>query len=274
MSIGDSIALVENAIRRLIEDVLRAHHGADWMNHLGVTDDRLRKWHERHSEAQRLAVGTVTEERILFYSDFTDLWKIMSRPSNWPLFEPCFRNKRRLEVYLGRLSELRNPASHSRSLVPYEESLVEGLSGELRQMITIFRNSGGTGPEPEHFARIEQITDSYGHRGIGRASQEQVVDTRDTLTLRPGDRVQFTGTARDPRSRAIHWTIRTLFGDHSTHYLGVVRGETFEVEWCVNESDIHDQQEVDFLLKSDSGPHRYGDHDDNFRLLYRVLPQH
>lgn len=268
---SDELVLVENALRSLIEDVLRARHGEVWTRHLGVTNERLQKWLERRAESEKTAAGAVVEPRILFYADFTDLWDIMRDSSNWPLFKACFRDQKRLGVYLSRLSELRNPAAHSRALLPYEESLVAGMSGEIRQMITLFRNSGAAGPEPEHFARIEEVTDSFGHRGKGRASGEGAVDTRDAMTLRPGDRVRFRGMARDPRGRVLKWTISVL--GRPGFLLGAIRGSAFDTEWVIDEDDIHDQQEVRFTLTSDEGPHRYSDHDDMFGFLYRVFPR-
>lgn len=259
-------------MRSLIADVLSTEHGDAWESHLGVTPERIAKWQDRRTEAEKRAVGGVVEQRILFYADFTDLLRIISAPSNWPLFKPCFREAKRLEVYLERLADLRNPAAHSRSLLPFEEDLAAGISGELLQMITLFRNLGGAGHEPEHFARIEEVTDSFGHRGKGRASGEESVDTRDRITVRPGDTLRFRGSARDPQGRELHWTIRALFGTWGSFDHGVVHGEDFDVEWQVESQDINEQQEIDFTLKSAEGPHRYADYDDMFRFVYRVLP--
>ncbi len=47
-----------------------------------------------------------------------------------------------------------------------------GMAGELRQEITMFLSSGGGGREPEHFARIEEVRDSYGTRTTGKATSE------------------------------------------------------------------------------------------------------
>jgi hypothetical protein len=272
MATPTDLTPVENAIRSLIQDVLAAEYGDAWDRHLGVTPERIAKWRERRTEAEARSVGGVVEERVIFYADFTDLRTIIGKQSNWPLFQRCFRDKRRFEVYLERLEELRNPAAHSRSILPFEKHLAEGISGELLQMITLFRNLGGAGAEPEHFARIEEVTDSFGHRGKGRASGQESVDTRDQITVRPGDKLRFTGSARDPKGRPLQWTIRALFGAFGSFDHGVVPADSFDVEWEVIPQDINEQQEIDFTLKSVEGPHRYANYDDMFRFIYKVLP--
>lgn len=270
MSLHDEISTLENVLRSVVEDVLKANHGDSWVEHLGVSDDRVERWRERQNEAGKHSTGAVVEKRLLYYSDFPDLLTIIRK--NWELFKPCFGDKKEVEVYLGRLNELRNPAAHSRPVLPHEESLAEGMSRELRQKVTIFRNTGAGGDEPEHFCRIEEVMDSFGHSADGRASGEQIVDTREQMTLRPGDVVAFRGSAVDPVGRPMHWTISSPFRGTGKLVLGEVNGSSFDVEWEVTEVDIHEQLEIDITLRTVLGPHRYGDHDDHLRMIYRVLP--
>lgn len=270
MPIQDEISRLENSLRSIIEDVLRANYGDKWVDHLGVTQDRIRKWEERRTEEAKHSTGAVVEQRLLYYADFSDLWSTIKQ--NWEFFKPCFGDKKETEVFLNRLNELRNPTAHSRPVLPHEESLAEGMSRELRQKITIFRNTGAGGPEPEHFCRIEEVSDSYGHRAAGRASGRQIVDTRGHMTLRPGDVVTFAGSAVDPRARPIRWRVSALFRASGELQLSDAEGSTFDATWDVTEADIHDQLEIDVTVMTASGPHRYGNYDDNVRLLYRVLP--
>jgi hypothetical protein len=206
----------------------------------------------------------------LYYSDFPDLLTVLVK--NWVLFKPCFGDKKELEVYLERLNELRNPTAHSRPVLQHEESLAAGMSRELRQKITVFRNSGGGGPEPEHFCRIEEVSDSFGHRVAGQASGEQIVDTREGITLRPGDVVSFRGSAVDPHGRPIRWVMRSPFRSGGGVTMVETDAPTFEFEWDVTTEDIHEQIEIVFTASSVVGPHRFGSYDDEARILYRVLP--
>ena len=43
---------------------------------------------------------------------------------------PVYRKT--FDVYMDRLEEFRNPPMHSRTLVPFEVALVEGMTGEIR----------------------------------------------------------------------------------------------------------------------------------------------
>jgi hypothetical protein len=211
MAIQDEISRVENALRSVIESVMKVRHGDQWSEPalLGVTAERKERWEERRVEAEKHATGAVAESRLLYYSDFPDLGTIVFK--NWDLFKPCFGDKKETEVYLDRLNELRNPTAHSRPVLPHEDSLAAGMSRELRQKITVFRNSGAGGPEPEHFARIEEVTDSCGYRAGGRASGEQIIDTREEMTLRPGDVIEFQGSAVDPHGRPMRWRVSSPF---------------------------------------------------------------
>lgn len=270
MPIQDDIFRLENSLRSIVADVLRVNYGVQWLNHLGVSEERFGRWEERRVEAAKHSTGAVVEQRLLYYADFHDLWSIINH--NWELFKPCFGDKKETEVYLTRLNELRNPTAHSRPVLQHEESLAEGMSRELRQKITIFRNTGAGGTEPEHFCRIEEVSDSFGHRAAGRASGEQIVDARNNITLRPGDVVAFAGSAIDPHGRPIRWRISSPFRGSGALSLSETDAAAFEVTWDVTKADIHEQLEIDFTVMTFSGPHRYGDHDDNVRLLYRVLP--
>jgi hypothetical protein len=40
----------------------------------------------------------------------------------------------------------------------------------------------------------------------------------------------------------------------------------------MDDDDIHEQLEIDFKLSSVAGPHRYGEFDDDVRLIDRILP--
>ena len=80
-------------MRSLIEDVLDTEHGGAWHSNLGVTPERIANWEERRTEAEKRAVGGAVEQRILFYADFTDLLTVITKPTNWPLFKPCFREE-------------------------------------------------------------------------------------------------------------------------------------------------------------------------------------
>lgn len=158
-SAEESLHLLEVTIRDLISDLVPNVDG------LGVTQARLASWAERREEERNRRVGAVIDERLLSYADFSDLETIVTK--NWTEFKSCFGDLGRLKVYLHRLSALRNPGAHSRPLLPFEEALVIGMTGEIRQQVTVFRSEGMRTPEPEHFPRITEVRDSFGNRTAG-----------------------------------------------------------------------------------------------------------
>ncbi len=262
------INALENTLRDLVEDVLRRRHGEGWAEHLGVTDARKTTWEQRRDEERKKRTAGMIDERLLYYADFTDLFTIIKK--NWdPEFAECFGDQTELRVYMDKLRDLRNPEAHSRSLLEVEEQLVLGMCGELRQKITIFLSSGKGGPEPEHFARIEQVVDSYGNRVTGEASG--LGFHRPGLIMRPGDRLVFRGHGWDPKGSPLTW--RLYFAAASQFQS--LQGPEFEFAWTVSDADIGENSYVSFGLISERPYVRLSQHgaDDTATLFYTVLPR-
>lgn len=267
MDTGHSINALENALRDLIERVLKHRHGPQWIEHLGVTAERRAGWEARREVERKTRTAASIDERLLYYADFTDLLTIIK--ANWdPDFRACFGKRAELETYLTKLAYLRNPDAHSRSLLHVEEQLVEGITGELRQKITIFLSDGHGGPEPEHFARIEQIVDSFGHRVTGVVSGEYSHGPE--LVLRPGDRVVFRGDAWDPQGAPLTWKLFFMAAKRSEEHVG----SRIAVDWMISDADISEQSSVSFSLVSARPYVRLPGHsaDDTAAFAYKVLP--
>jgi hypothetical protein len=234
---------------------------------LGVTAGRTAEWERRRDEERKRRTAGAIEDRILYYADFTDLFVIIKK--NWdPEFRACFGDQTELRVYLEKLAAFRNPDAHSRPLLPVEQQLIAGMTGELRQKITLFLSKGGGGPEPEHFARIEEVSDSFGNRASGQSSGSD--GRRTDLTLRPGDVVVFRGHAWDPEDSPLLW--RLFFGVRRE--FAEVAGDTLDYEWVITEDDIGEQSYVGFTLVSGRSYRRLVQHggDDHVNFFYKVLP--
>jgi hypothetical protein len=267
MALDDSINALENILRDLIERVLRQRYGEEWSDHLGIPAIRRAEWERRREVERKKRTAGVIDERLLYYADFPDLFTMIKQ--NWePEFRACFGDQTELRVYLEKLAGLRNPDAHSRSFLKVEERLIEGMTGELRQKITIFLSKGGGGPEPERFARIEEVVDSFGNRVTGRASGGGFC--RADLILRPGEHVVFRGRAWDPEGSALTW--RLFFGAAGRHV--ELHGEAFEYEWSISEADIAQDGYVTFSLVSGRAFVRFQQYsaDDTLNIFYTVLP--
>jgi hypothetical protein len=253
----------------LVELVLRRVHGDSWFEHVAVSEERIEQWRARREEEPKRRPGGEVEKRLLYYAEFYDLINIIGK--NWDVgFKDSFKDKRRFEVYVDRISAFRNPDAHSRALLPFEEHLVLGMTGELRQEITLFLSSGAGGPEPEHFARIEEVRDSFGTRVIGEATAEPMGNlVRSPAVLRPGDTVSFIGRAWDPEGSDLEWRIfLAIRSEHIT-----LRGSEIEWEWQIEQRDISESSYIQFSIES-ARPYDRTVHnsDDEALLFYRVLP--
>jgi hypothetical protein len=100
----DQISALENILRDLIEHVLSAKYGADWLSHLKVDEGRQAEWARRRDEEAKRRPGVSVDQRLLSYSDFTDLATIIDRHWDDGLVG-CFRNKKRILLDMGRLGD-------------------------------------------------------------------------------------------------------------------------------------------------------------------------
>jgi hypothetical protein len=269
MDLGEAINVLENSLRDLVERLLRRVHGDSWFEHIGVSDERIEAWRDRREEEPKRRPGGEVEQRLLYYAEFYDLNNIIGK--NWDAgFKDCFKDKKRFDVYIDRLSAFRNPDAHSRALLPFEEQLVLGMTGELRQELTLFLSTGAGGPEPEHFARIEEVRDNFGTRAVGEATAETLFgNTHSDAVLRPGDTVSFIGRAWDPEGGHIEW--RIFLAGRSEHIK--LSGSEIEWDWQIEQGDISETSYVQCSIVSARpyGRKVNGD-DDTVTLFYRVLP--
>lgn len=262
MEPGDAINAVEVVLRDLIQQILAEHFGADkWIDNCGCSADRIQAWRDRLEEEAKRRDGTVADERLLYYSDFPDLATIIKK--HWVLFKPCFGDRKTFDVYMGRLEDFRNPEMHSRALVPFESALVEGITGEIRNKVTIYR--GVADELDRHFPRIEYVRDSFGHTGT---ADGWPMDTG--IVLHPGDEVSFECSGWDPDDHPLTWNMKVLPGD------GPVieqQGRETRFDWLVTDANIGGKTFVYVALVGDRPWHRGTGDDGEVVLKYRVLPR-
>lgn len=250
---AESISAAENALRDLIESELSSSLGADWLTNCGCTPERIAKWQETRTADQARREGAVVSDRLIYFSEFFDLKTIIDR--NWQQFSGCLGDKQTFDLYMDKLNGFRNPRMHSRNLLPFERSLIDGMTGELRNKITIYRS--GSGPDREFFPRIESITDSFGN-----VNMPNIATT--PLILHPGDRVTYELKAWDPEGLPVTWQV-LVSGTWTT-----VEGAVFD--WHVTEGDIGDPKLVIFNLFSSRPYRKHPGYDEQAFLAYRVLP--
>jgi len=258
MEPAEAINSVEVVLRDLIELTLSSELGDAWLEKCGATPERIEQWHERKAEETKRRDGTIQDGSILDYADFTDLGVIIRK--HWSLFKPCLGDRRKFEVYVDRLEECRNPPMHSRLLVPFERSLVEGMAGEIRNAVTVYR--GERESSDRHFPRIEYVQDSFG-RSVGQSEMSS-----DKPVLRPGDSVMFDCSGWDPLGEALRWELyaRPTLLDQSD-------GAHAQLQWTASEEDIGEITLIEASLVGSRSYHRHYQHDGEARFVFQVLPR-
>jgi hypothetical protein len=253
------LLLTENVLRDLLESVLSHALGSEWLSRAGVTNDRFTKWRARRDEEAARRRGAVVEQRLICYSDLTDLDTIIHK--QWDLLKGCFDDQQQTRLDLGRLIGLRTALAHGRALLPFEEHLALGITGEIRNKVTIFMTANG--PTREYFPRIEVARDSFGN---ATTPATQYVDTG--LVLHPGDAVTFDLHAWDPDDLPVNWWACINAGALQPQFPVPIVPWTWEVQT----SHIAERQLVAFFIISERPYHRRQHWDDLVWFCYRVLP--
>lgn len=173
--------------------------------------------------------------------------------------------KKRFDVYMDRVEDFRNVPMHSRELLPFEERLLEGIAGEIRNLVTIYRSQ--LAPDGKHYPVVESIVDSFGTAAEIRSSWPHV-DTG--VRLQVGDEVTFQCRAWDPQDRELTWSLdRGLVGGEN---LDSASGNSVILTWRVGEKDVAERSAICISLKSSGKFHRNGSADTNCSLIYAVEP--
>jgi hypothetical protein len=150
---------------------------------------------------------------------------------------------------------------HSCSLVDFEQKLIQGMTGEIRNKVTLFQMEANAADR--HFPRIEFVRDSF-----GRQASDGVVPPN--ITVHPGDEVIFECSGWDPEDRPLRWTLDVIGTLGSTDEGGATCGLT----WRVTDEHISEGTFVRVRLRSDRAWHRYpAGHDGIVHFRYAVLPR-
>lgn len=248
----------ENALRDLIYEVLSKQHGTDWERHLGITDERMVRWKKRRSDEQARQKGAPTEDRLLYYADFYDLWEIIRK--NWLSLKVVLGEQRTIEVWLAELERLRDPNAHSRDLLPFQKHLILGISGDIRGRIVRYRSKMDS--VDDYFPKIESARDSVGHSWTPASSLSAV-----RPKVREGDLIEFVVTATDPMGAPLEY-------GYKWHPLGSefwTTSNTFTL--TVDRAEIGLLRELHIRIRGPREPRARHSCDDFAMFHYDILPR-
>jgi hypothetical protein len=250
----EAINLVEVVLRDLVRLVL----GDAWTQSRRVDLSALEA---KRAEDKAKRRGTAVNEDLLAYTEFIQLQQIIL--DDWDKFTPALGKQKYIAAYFDRLNAFRNPAMHSRPLREFERDLVNGIVGELRNLVVIYRTERG--PDMEYYPKIEQVTDSFGNNP-SRGSGDLEIRAR----LKVGDIVTFSCRAWDSQDRDITWQLAEGIGNHNI--LAVAAGSEVTLEFKVTREIVQERMLARITITSDGQYHRYLYWDDSCDFYYAVDP--
>ena len=135
---------------------------ADWMDKV-VKPARRQEWKKvREQEAKQRVGHTLSGVNNPSYAFLGYLIDIIREKGHWKqFFEPVLGRRDEAFALLDILQTARRPVGHSRPLLPFEEDLISGIAGRIRNRVTIYLSDQD--PDGDYYSRIERIEDSFGN---------------------------------------------------------------------------------------------------------------
>lgn len=261
MDATQALRNAENAIRDFIA-VLLSKDAPDWVDHCGVSTERVAKWAERKYAEERRQEAGVVEERIIYYADFYDLRTILKK--KWAShFSVALGDWKTFEVYLSELERLRDADAHRRELLPHQKHLIIGISGEIRNRIVRYRSKMDT--SDDCFPRIESVRDNLGNLWVPSPMSMKSVST--LMTLRPGDVLEFVVTASDPEDQPLEYAVGRSYDMNLTWQASP------QLAYVIKEEHIGRTFLLELSIRSCRSYHAMSKCDDCVSFIYQVLPK-
>ena len=273
MDPATSLTTAEQALRDMLTAVMYREHGADWMD--AVIRPALREqWkNTREQEAKQRVGHTLSGVTDLSYAFLGDLVDIIRERGNWKqFFEPIHGPRDEAFALLNVLQAVRRPVDHTRPLLPFEEDLISGIAGRIRNRVTIYLSEQD--PHGDYYPRVERIEDSLGNAFTYSPAVDfaSPLNVQAQTALRVGDSVTFRCEGTDPQGRELCWSlVQSPPGDTVE-----CKGDRVDLCWAVRPSDTGPKRWVLVRMTHDGPYHRNVQGtpgaDAIVLFFYRVLP--
>jgi len=274
MDPATSLTTAEQALRDLLTAVMYKEHGAGWLDKLVKPDQREAWKRVREQEATQRVGHVLGGANDLSYAYLGELVDIIKERGHWRrLFEPVLGPRDEAFALLNILQTIRRPADHSRPLLPFEEDLVSGIAGRIRNQVTIYLSEQD--PDGDYYPRAERIEDSFGNaftysQGVDLTTPSNV---QTSTTLRVGDTVTFRCVGTDPQGRELAWYLARAGSPGAG---AMVKGDQVDLSWKVQPSDTGPKKWVIVYMTHEGLYHRniggFDGADAAALFYYRVLP--
>ena len=283
---GEALRILEQSLRLLLERVLGKRLGPTWLEQVTTGEQRAR-WaavaEEEMKKRGKRGVAAVEpvgpaymqlhELITLIDTYWSDVSPALGRQAQTAeLLKQFERTSRAL---IGRFNDLRNTVGHSRALLPFEQDLLAGVAGQIRNQVTIFLSEqDSTG---EYYPLIQRVADSFNNEAPQSqlAHPEGWANAPTGITLRPGDTVAFECSATDPHGRNINWWLSTDMGVPASEDQATLQrtGERVTLVWKVTDNDVGASKTILIYMAAATTPyHRRHHFDQGVSFTYRVDP--
>lgn len=255
MEIYQTLRNCENALRDFMALTLEKMHGDRWIEYCQVAPERIKEWEQLKLEDEERHQATTSDEHLINYAEIADLKTILL--ANWEgEFTDTFGDYRLIETYLNILSRYRNPDIHRRPLLTFQKHLILGVSGEIRNMIAVYRSYREL--DREGFPRIESIRDNLGNIWVpGKPSH-----LKTGMTVHVGDMIEFVVTAIDPLEEDLMYSIKDKGWNIGNVLTTVIEPRQVGLNTAIN-----------IFIRSDRKFHAFPNgYDDRVAFNYQVLP--
>lgn len=244
-----------------------------------MTQDEVARLEEKRAEEDKRRDGITVSQDLLDYVEVYQLEKTIQK--HWdPEVRAILDDKKRTDVYLGIIGDIRNTIGHSRPIYAAERLLLAGAARQIRNQLAVYRTRAD-GPQ-RHYPSIDSARDEGGRKAFinGDGLWGLGDDPRDAPRLEVGDVVTFYLEATDPRGRELQWTGYSIppgQAQISVPYGGIpsfamTSGNRVEVTWTVSESDVGEKHAVQFTLAHAGRFHRHSAWDDGALFYFHVNP--
>ncbi|OCB37261.1 hypothetical protein A5676_18320 [Mycobacterium malmoense] len=242
--------------------------------------EALGKLEAKRAEEDTRRDGVAVSQDLLEYTEIYQLQEIINR--YWdPDVKAILADKKRTDVYLGIIFDVRNSIGHSRPVFASERLLLAGAAGQIRNQLASYR-AKADGPQ-RYYPSIDSARDSAGREGRKDAKLYKV--SADALPGLPrldvGDTIVFELEATDPRGRDLIWKGYSIVGSTTpsliAHNMGFepfveATGERVRVTWVVGDGDVGEYRQIVFTLQNSGRYHRESSWDDGVMFFYHVNP--
>jgi len=268
------LASAETALRAVVRAAL-----PNWTADLDAA--AIANLERKRAEEDKRRDGIAVSEDLLDYTEIYELQKIINK--RWdPEVKAVLDDKKRTDVYLGIILDVRNAIGHPRPVYAAERLLLAGAAGQIRNQLARYR-AKADGPQ-RHYPSLDSARDSMGNTApsdpyFSGPSRTGPIPPP-TPRLEVGDTVTFELEGTDPRGRELIWKAHAIPGGwgastfNSSPVIGTATGDRVQITWTVSEKEVGEHTQIAIILANNGRYHRHqnNNYDDACVFRYHVNP--